>query len=190
LVLAEELKATLGASRYQRGSQRCGYRNGFQTRQLLTEHGLTTLRIPRGRLFAADSSCREWHSQVVDPYQHRTRKVEQAILGCYLGGVNSRRIRRSLMAVFGRTALSKSALSRVVSRLKERFETWRCQDLSGEWMLILYLDAMNLPVRLARRVVRVPVQAVLGVREDGQKVLLSMATAGCPTPLAPPGGEH
>lgn len=177
LVLAEELEAALGASRYQRGSQRSGYRNGSQTRQLLTEHGPTALRMPRGRLFAADGSCREWHSQVIDRYQRRTRKVEEAILGCYLGGVNTRRVRRSLMAVFGHTALSKSAISRVVSRLKERFETWRCRDLSGERMLILYLDAMNLPVRLARRVVRVPVQAVLGVRQDGQKVLLSLQIA-------------
>jgi putative transposase len=178
LVMEEELEAALGVARYERGSQRSGYRNGHQRRRVLTEHGPTALRIPRGRLGATDGSGEEWHSQIIDPYQRRTRKVEEAILGCYLGGVNTRRIRRSLLAVFGRRSLSKSAISRVVSRLKERFESWRCRDLAEERILILYLDAMHLAVRLARRVVKVPVQAVLGVREDGQKVLLSLQIAG------------
>lgn len=176
-VLAEELEAALGVARYERGSQRSGYRNGFQSRQVLTEHGPTALRIPRGRFFDEDGSGQEWHSELLGRYQRRTRKVEEAILGCYLGGVNTRRIRRSLMAVFGQTALSKSAISRVVSRLKERFAAWRQRELSDERILILYLDAMHLSVRLARRVVKVPVQVVLGVREDGQKVLLSLPAA-------------
>jgi len=176
--MEEELAAALGAARYERGSLRSGYRNGSQTRRVLTEHGPTLLRIPRGRLAAADGFSGEWHSRVVDRYQRRTRKVEEAILGCYLGGVNTRRVRRSLLAVFGQRSLSKSAISRVVSRLKERFVAWRQRDLSAERMLILYLDAMYLSVRLARRVVKVPVQAVLGVREDGQKVLLSLQIAG------------
>ena len=178
LVMAEELEAALGVARYERGSQRSGYRNGSQTRRVLTEHGPAALRIPRGRLCAADGSGEEWHSQIVEPYQRRTRKVEEAILGCYLGGVNTRRIRRSLLTVFGRHSLSKSAISRVVSRLKERFESWRCRDLAEERILILYLDAMHLSVRLVRRVVKVPVQVALGVREDGQKVLLSLQIAG------------
>lgn len=178
LVMEEELEGALGVARYERGSQRSGYRNGSQTRQVLTEHGPTALRIPRGRLGATDGPGEEWHSQIVDPYQRRTRKVEEAILGCYLGGVNTRRIRRSLMAVFGRHSLSKSAISRVVSRLQERFAAWQQRELSEERVLILYLDAMYLAVRLARRVVKVPVQAALGVREDGQKVLLSLQIAG------------
>lgn len=178
LVMEEEVEAALGAARYERGSQRSGYRNGHQSRRVLTEHGPTVLRIPRGRLAAGHGASGEWHSRIVGPYQRRTRKVEEAILGCYLGGVNTRRIRRSLMAVFGQTALSKSAISRVVSRLKERFESWRGRDLAEERILILYLDAMNLSVRLARRVVKVPVQVVLGVREDGQKVLLLLQIAG------------
>jgi len=74
--------------------------------------------------------------------------------------------------------LSKSAISRVVTRLKEEFETWRNRDLTQEPYVYLYLDAINMPVRMVRRVVKVPVQAVLGVREDGQKVLLALEIAG------------
>jgi putative transposase len=65
-----------------------------------------------------------------------------------------------------------------VKRLKEEFEGWRARDLSEEPCAVLYLDGFHLPVRLARRVVRVPVLAVIGVRQsDGKKILLSLSIA-------------
>ncbi len=45
------------------------------------------------------------------------------------------------------------------------------RDLSGELCAVLFLDGFHLKVRLARRVVNVPVLAVLGVREGGEKQL-------------------
>lgn len=56
LVMEEELAVALGAARYERGLRRSGYRNGSQTRRVLTEHGPTLLRIPRGRLAAAPNT--------------------------------------------------------------------------------------------------------------------------------------
>jgi len=105
------------------------------------------------------------------------RKVDEALLGCYLAGTNTRRIRKALAPLLGSSSLSKSAISRVIGRLKDRFEEWRQRDLSRGGYQILFLDAMRLPIRIARRVVKVPVQAVLGVREDGQKLLLSLQIA-------------
>ena len=52
-------------------------------------------------------------------YVRRTREVDEAILGTYLSGANSRRIRKALKPLLGEEHLSKSAVSRVVSRLKE-----------------------------------------------------------------------
>jgi len=164
-------------SRYGRSEDRQGYRNGSEERAVITEHGPTRLKVPRGRVFEREGGMREWSSEMLPRYQRRTRKVDEAILGCYLAGANTRRIRKALMPLLGSSSLSKSAISRVIGRLKERFEAWRGRDLSRDRYQILYLDAMMLPVRLARRVVKVPVQAVLGVREDGQKVLLSLQIA-------------
>ncbi|MGH7254605.1 MAG: IS256 family transposase, partial [Nitrospirales bacterium] len=47
--------------------------------------------------------------------------------------------------------------------------------LSEAAIVILYLDAMALRVRLDRKVVSVPVLVALGVRADGQKVVLDLA---------------
>ena len=86
-------------------------------------------------------------------------------------------VKLALRPLFKGTAMSKSSVSRVVRRLGEHFEAWRGRDLSSEHYVYLIADAMRLPVRLARRVVKVPVQAVLGVREDGEKELLELRIA-------------
>jgi transposase-like protein len=110
-------------------------------------------------------------------YARRTKVIDDAILGIYLAGANSRRIRKALEPLLGTAHLSKSAVSRVVARLKTLFESWNERDLSEERYAILYLDGFHLKVRLARRVVSVPVLAVLGVAEDGTKVLISLKVA-------------
>jgi len=177
LVLDEELESALGAARSERTGGRTGYRNGSITRSLVTEHGPQRLRVPRGRVFTEDGSTTEWRSDLVGRYARRTKKVDEAIVGVYFSGGNTRRIRKGLSPLLGEKHLSKSAVSRLVQRLKTHFEAWRNRDLSDLRIAYVYLDAMNLPVRLARRVVKVPVLAAIGVRDDGEKVLLSLEIA-------------
>jgi len=172
LVIEEELEEALGTRSYGRSTERRGYRNGSQERPLVSEHGPVTLTVPRARLGREVGTTREWHSEVVPRYARRTQRVDDAILGAYLAGANSRRIRKALEPLLGGEALSKSAISRVVVRLRTLFESWRTRDLSREQYSIVYLDGMFLAVRMARRVVRVPVHAAIGVREDGRKELL------------------
>ena len=63
--------------------------------------------------------------------------------GTYLSGVNSRGIRKALKPLLGEEHLSKSAVSRVVSRLKERFEEWQNRTLSEEVYAIVNLRHVN-----------------------------------------------
>jgi len=177
-LLREELDVALGAVQHERSAGRRGYRHGLEPRQVSTEVGLATVDVPRARLFDEDGKMTEWQSQVLPRYQRRTQRVEEAILSCYLGGINTRKLRRSLEALLGDENLSRSAVSRVVCRLKDRFEQWSQRDLSEERYVYLYLDATNLKMRVGKRVVQVPVHAVLGVREDGQKVLVALEAAG------------
>lgn len=177
-ILYEELAIALGAEKSERTDERKGYRNGAGERRLITELGPLTITVPRGRILSKAGQETEWRSPLLPRYMRRTERVNEAILGCYLAGANSRRIRRALAPLFGRENLSKSTVSRIVAKLKERFDAWREQELSGQDIVYLFLDAIRLPVRLARRVVRVPVLAALGVRSDGSKVLLSLTIAG------------
>ena len=177
LVLEEELTEALGMSRYERGTSRRGYRHGSQSRRITTALGPQEIQVPRGRVRDVDGAMVEFHSEVVPRYARRTREVDEAILGAYLAGANTRRIRKALSPLLGEEHLSKSAVSRVAARLKECFGAWSERDLSEERYAILFLDGFHLKVRLARRVVSVPVLAVLGVAEDGAKRLVALQLA-------------
>lgn len=176
-VIEEELDAALGASSGERCEGRRGYRNGHMERRLLTEHGPMELTLPRARMFGQAGEC-EWHSQIAPRYARRTKRIDEAILGCYLSGANTRKIRKALAPLFGEELLSKSTISRIVGKIKQQFEEWGRRDLAGERCAYLFLDAIRMSVRLARRVVKVPVLACVGVREDGTKVLLALRIAG------------
>jgi transposase-like protein len=176
-VLDEELADALGCEAYQRSEGRRGYRNGSEQRLLTTEVGTREVRVPRGRLHQDDGTTTEYRSELLPRYARRAKVIDDAIVGIYLAGANSRRIRKALEPLLGTAHLSKSAVSRVVARLKALFESWNERDLSDERYAILFLDGFHLKVRLARRVVSVPVLAVLGVAEDGTKVLVSLKLA-------------
>lgn len=177
LVLEEELTAVLGSDSYARVEGRRGYRNGVIKRRVTTPLGTREVRVPRGRIHEPDGSSREHRSEILPRYARRVRQVDDAILSCYLAGVNSRRIRKALEPLLGGEHLSKSSVSRVVARLKEHFAAWTSRDLSAELYNIIYLDGFHLKVRMARRVISVPVLAVLGVNNDGQKRLVALRLA-------------
>jgi putative transposase len=175
--LTEEITAALGSDRHERTESRRGYRHGALERTVTTAQGVRTLTIPRGRVVTDDGATTEFRSRLLPRYARRTREVDEAILGCYLGGINSRRIRTALKPLLGERHLSRSAVSRIVGRLKALFATWQGRDLTPERYAIVFLDGFHLKVRLARRVVSVPVLAALGVTDTGQKCLLSLRLA-------------
>ena len=113
IVLEEELEEALGCTRYDRSQARRGYRNGAIERRVTTESGLQQLRVPRGRVRREDGTSSEFRSEVLPRYARRTRRVDEAVLGVYLAGGNSRRIRKALKPLLGESHLSKSSISRV-----------------------------------------------------------------------------
>jgi putative transposase len=108
---------------------------------------------------------------LIERYQRREGSVDRALLGCYLSGANGRRIRGALSPLLRGAPLSKSAISRLVGRLEALFIQWRSRSLTSEAVVFLYLNAVCLRVRIAKKVISVPVLVGLGVKEDGQKVI-------------------
>ncbi len=176
-VLEDELSLALGTGHYERSTVRRGYRNGSERRRISTGEGIRELEVPRGRVATAEGTTTEFRSRLLPRYAQRSVEVDEAILAGYLAGANSRRIRKALAPLLGEANLSKSAVSRVAACLKELFAQWSQRELSGEGCAVLFLDGFHLKVRLARRVVSVPVLVVLGVREGGEKQLLALRLA-------------
>jgi putative transposase len=168
----------VGAGRGERVGERAGYRHGSKPRKLIMRSGTVELKVPRARLSNSPGEEREWRSELIPRYRRSTGEVEQAILGIYLSGGNTRRIRGALGPVLSGAPLSKSSVSRLVARLEGAYQEWAQRDLSQEKIVVLYLDAIYPLLRNASRVIKQPVLMALGVRPDGEKVLLGMMTAG------------
>ncbi len=178
-LVEEELDAALGAAKSERvGTKRTGYRHGTRERTLTTSLGPTSFAMPRARVLDRDGQRREWRSQVVRRYERRTERVDEALLGVYLSGTNTRRVRGALAPLLRGAPLSKDAISRLVGRLRGDFETWSRRDLSQEKIVYLFLDGWYPRVRIGKKRVRVPVLVTLGTCQDGRRVVLDLRIAG------------
>src|SRR6478752_3305943 len=124
-----------------------------------------------------DGSTREWRSAVLPRYARRTRQLEALIAGAYLAGTNTRRVQRALGALF-RGAVGKDVVSRAWRKVKTDWEAWSKRDLAGEDIVRLILDGTVVRVRLDRKATSISLLVVLGVRRDGQKVLLAVKNMG------------
>jgi len=178
-IVAEELEAALGAARSARvGEARAGYRHGTRSRTLTTSLGPTTITMPRARLATDDGGMTEWASAAVPRYQRRTARVDEAILGVYLSGGNTRRLKGALAPLLRGGPLGKDAVSRLVGRLAADFETWRQRPLGTEDIRYLFGDGWYPCVRIGKRRERVPILVTLGVRASGERVVLDLRLVG------------
>ena len=195
-LLDEELTAALGRARYARARDErllvrsvtsesdarevlpaAGHRNGHRDRQLMGTFGAMTVSVPRARVEAADGKTSEWHSQTLPAYRRRTKEIDAVIAGSYLAGTNTRRVGRALAALF-RGSVSKDTVSRVWRKIKGDWEAWNARDLSSADMVRLILDGTVVRVRIDRKATLISLLVVLGVRADGQKVLLAVRNMG------------
>jgi putative transposase len=176
-MLEEELAAALGRGRYDRSPGAAGYRNGHRDRQFLGTFGPVAVSVPRARLSGGDGKPEEWRSKTLPAYKRLTRRAEALIAGAYLAGTNTRRVRRALSALFA-GAVGKDTVSRVWRKVQSDWEAWQKRDLAGESIVRLILDGTVVKVRLDRKATSLSVLVALGVRRDGQKVLLALRNMG------------
>jgi putative transposase len=175
-LLEEELEATLGRGRYERGAGANGRRHGRRSRQLVTTFGALTLAVPRARL-ADEAGEREWNSALLPAYKRLSHRAEALIAEAYLAGMNTRRVRRSLARLF-EGHVGKDVVSRAWQRTRSAWQAWQGRDLAGDDIVRLILDGTVVRVRLDRKATAISLLIALGVRRDGQKVVLAIKNLG------------
>src|SRR5512143_567079 len=181
-LVESELEAFLGRQRYGRGGPVAGHRHGHRERQLLGTFGPTTVSLPRARVQGPEGPTREWRSQALRAYKRLTQRAEALIAGVYLAGTNTRRVRRALQGLFA-GAVGKDTVIRAWHRVQSEWQAWQKRDLAGDQIVRLILDGTVVKVRIDR--VRIDRQATalsilvaMGVRQDGQKVILAIRSMG------------
>jgi transposase-like protein len=180
-----ELDAVLARPRYGRrplaGKEEsaavAGHRHGSRTRSLTGTFGPIEIAVPRARLNTPEGKTTEWKSQALRAYQRRTLAADALIASSYLAGTNTRRVRRALAALFGGT-VGKDTVSRTWRKVKSDWDAWNTRSLADEPIVRLILDGTVVRVRLDRKATTISLLVVLGVRADGQKVLLAIKSMG------------
>jgi transposase-like protein len=184
-LIRSELDAALARPRYGRSRMAgneakagvTGHRHGSRTRSLTGTFGPVEIAVPRARLTRSEGGTAEWKSQALRAYQRRTIAADALIAGSYLAGTNTRRVRRALAALFGGT-VGKDTVSRTWRKVKSDWDAWNSRLLAEEPIVRLILDGTVVRVRLDRKATSISLLVVLGVRADGQKVLLAIRSMG------------
>jgi putative transposase len=176
-LLEEELATALGRGRYERGAGSNGRRHGHRPRQLVTTFGPLTLSVPRARLADEEVGEREWKSALLPAYKRLSRRAEALIAEAYLAGMNTRRVRRALAKLF-EGHVGKDMVSRAWQKTRSAWQAWQERDLAGDDIVRLILDGTVVRARLDRKATAISLLIALGIRRDGQKVVLAIKNMG------------
>lgn len=163
-ILKEEVTALIGAAPYERNPIRRDHRNGSYTRDLDTSVGhIEDLTVPRTR--------RGFRTQVFDRYQRRRREVDAGIGEMFIQGASMRGVGKVMHELTG-VQPSPNIVSRVFHKLKDEFAAWKSRKLASHY-LYCFADGTYFSVIYEDEGCKMPILAVIGIRPDGKREVLS-----------------
>jgi putative transposase len=162
-----ELDRFLDRKRYQRIKGSSNHRNGgYHRRFTLKRIGEVEVKVPRDR-----------QSQFKTKVLPRSKRYEEAISRdislMFLSGISTRSLSMISERLIGRH-LSPEEISLASKDLSEAVEKWRMRDLSKEKVKYLFIDGVNFSMRMAGKVETIPVLVVIGVTQQGNKLVLAI----------------
>jgi len=166
-LMGAELSHFLGRERYEHGSSDGNYRNGgYERKFCLKGIGEVTVRVPRDR-------HGEFKTEVMPRSQRYETAIAEDLTLLYLTGISTRTLALLSKRLIGRK-LCAEEVSKANRELTEAVEQWRNRDLSREAVKYLIIDGVNFAMRIGRKIERVPILAVVGIREDGTRLVLGL----------------
>ena len=167
----DEFDQWLGRARYERRPEAGpGKRNGFRPRHLQTAEGELRIEIPQVR-----DTIRPFVSKLF-PKWHckrllRTDPLKALVIGGFVRGLSMRDV-ESLCEEAGLGKTSKSTVATICAELHERFDAFCRRSLYDVNLVVLFLDAIYLPVRPSGP--KEGVMCAWGIDENGHRELVSV----------------
>lgn len=166
-LMGAELGHFLGRKRYAHGSPDGNHRNGgYERKYCLKGIGEVKVKVPRDRFG-------EFQTEVIPKSQRYEAAIAEDFALLYLTGVSTRTLSLLSKRLIGRK-ISPEEVSKANRELTEAVERWRSRDLSDEVLKYLFIDGVNFTMRIGRKIERVPVLVVIGVREDGTRLVVGL----------------
>ena len=120
--------------------------------------------------------ARRRHARMEERHHPGLQMHDPACRGTDRRGLSGR-VRGALAALFG-GAVGKDTVSRVWRKVSTDWQAWCRRSLAEEDIVRLVLDGTVVRVRLDRKATSISLLVVLGIRRDGQKVLLAVRNMG------------
>ena len=165
-LLDKEADDLVNAQKYERSSERQGYRSGHYKRNLQTQAGEVELNVPKLKGLTFETA-------IIERYRRRESSVEEALIEMYLAGVSVRRVEDITEALWG-TKVSPGTISNLNKKAYEHIETWRSRPLSGKYPYV-YVDGVYLKRSWGGEVQNVSILVAIGVNEDGCREIIGAA---------------
>src|SRR5437763_6701733 len=174
----DEFDEWFGRARYERRPDRqrglrnydAGLRNGFRPRHLQTAEGQLRIEIPQVRAAAMPFVSKlfpKWHCKRL----LRTDPLKALVIVGFVRGLSMRDV-ESLCEEAGLGKTSKSTVATICAELHERFEAFKRRSLYDVNLVVLFLDAIYLPVRPSGP--KEGVMCAWGITETGARALVSV----------------
>lgn len=119
----KEADELVNVHKYERSSDRKGYRSGHYKRNFQTTAGEVELKVPKLKGVPFETA-------IIERCRRREFPVEEALIEMYLAGVSVRRVEDITEASWG-TKVSPATISNFNKKAYGHIENWRSRPLSG-----------------------------------------------------------
>lgn len=150
----------------QQQSKKLNKRNGYTSKQVVSESGLLQIQTPRDR-------NSDFEPQIVSKRERSLSSgLDEQIIALYAQGNSIEDVRRLLIQLYG-IELSSGKISLITDKVLPQIQDWQRRPLKPFYPIV-YLDAMHFKVRYEGRYEQRAFYTVYSVDWEGQRDLLGI----------------
>ena len=165
-MLQGEMDAHLGYEKHDVAGNNTGNsRNGSFPKTIQTEHGESTIQIPRDR-------NGEFEPVIVPKHQSRGLSIEKLVISLYAKGMSVSDIEEELRSIY-EINLSGSSISIITNKVTQAAQEWQNRPLERQY-LIVWMDGIILKSRDGGKVINKTVYICIGLPKTGKKEVLGL----------------
>ena len=165
-MLQGEMDAHLGYEKHDVAGNNTGNsRNGSFPKTIQTEHGESTIQIPRDR-------NGEFEPVIVPKHQSRGLSIEKLVISLYAKGMSVSDIEEELRSIY-EINLSGSSISIITNKVIQAAQEWQNRPLERQY-LIVWMDGIILKSRDGGKVINKTVYICIGLPKTGKKEVLGL----------------
>jgi putative transposase len=164
-ILEAELTHHLGYEKHEQLKSMGNYRNGKNSKTVITDKGELEIETPRDR-------AGTFEPQLIGKYQRRFPGFEDTIVALYGRGMTIQEIREHIEELY-HTKVSPDLISTITNEVMAEVKAWQTRPLEKVYPIV-YLDALTLKIRDQGHVTNKALYLAIGVTLEGNKELLGM----------------